>query len=103
MIRLNSAVSIAQSFGLNCSVTSLNLENNSLGPSGGGMLGSILERNKTLTYVNIAHNSIDATACLVICQGCIHNNIIKTLNLDGNPIGSTGGGFKLTNCLFIYF
>ena len=91
MIRMQSAATLAKCFSLNGSVTDLNLQNNALGPAAGCLLGSVLATNSTLTRINLAHNNIDATACLTICQGCVHNNSVSSLTLDGNPIGYTGG------------
>lgn len=90
MLRLDGAVELCESIGLNHTLTYLDLSYNSLGRAGGVALGQALIRNHTLRVLKLANNSIDARACFSICAGVIENRSLKNVNIDGNPIAEQG-------------
>ncbi len=90
MIRLDGAVDLCSSLSVNKSLTFLDLSYNSLAQDGGIALGVALEDNTTLHTLIISNNNIDAVACFTICTGIIHNQNIRKVVFDGNPIAEQG-------------
>lgn len=90
MIRLGSAVAIADSLSINERLTDLDLSYNTFGREGGLELGRSLLYNRSLKTLNIANNGLDSAACITICAGVIENKTLQKVFLDGNPIGEQG-------------
>ena len=90
MLRLDGAVELCESLGLNHTLTDVDLSYNSLGSNGGQALGKSLILNKTLKRLRVTNNSIDATACFTICAGVIENRGLELVHIDGNPICEQG-------------
>ena len=90
MIRLGGAEDLAASLGINSHLTYLDLSFNTLGTSGGIILGDALISNQSLKILKICNNAIDETACVTIVQGLILNHSIQHIVMDGNPIGEQG-------------
>ena len=90
MIRGESAVTMADSLGVNRSLTYLDLSYNAMGKDGGQRIGNALIENKSITHLDLSSNNIDATGCFCICVGLIENKTVRRVLLDGNPIGALG-------------
>lgn len=56
----------------------------------GSALGDALQDNKTLRTLIISSNSLDSVACVCLCSGVIENKSLRSVTLDGNPIGVQG-------------
>ena len=48
-------------------------------------------QNHSLKHLLLASNGLDATACFTLSIGARENKSLKSLVLDGNPIGEQGG------------
>ena len=69
------------------SLTHLNLQDCSLGPTGASIFLRALAHNRTLLHVNIADNRIDSTASEALV-GCLQRNgALVSLDLHDNPLG----------------
>ena len=90
MIRGESAVTMANSLGVNQSLTYLDLSYNAMGKEGGQRVGNALIENKSIVHLDLSSNNIEATGCFCICVGLIENTTIRRVLLDGNPIGALG-------------
>ena len=90
VIRLESAVSLAQSIAVNTSLTFLDLSYNCIGPEGGKVIGESLFDNRSLQTLLLANNNIDSTSSFVIFAAIQQNYALSHLCMDGNPIGVVG-------------
>jgi hypothetical protein len=90
VIRLDSAMALAQSLAINESLLFLDLSYNCIGPEGGRVIGESLFENRTLQTLLLANNSIDATSCFIICAAIQQNFSLTHLCMDGNPVGEIG-------------
>jgi hypothetical protein len=90
MIRLDSAIQLAQALHTNISLTYLDLSYNSLATDGGLALGDAIIDNRTLKTLRLNNNNITSTACFTICIGAIENIALTELSMGGNPIGTPG-------------
>lgn len=81
MIRLDGAVTFANSLRFNSSLTDLDISYNSFARHGGEALGDALVENKTLRTLNVCGNSFNATACFTICVGIEENFVIRNVVL----------------------
>jgi hypothetical protein len=95
MIRLDGALELARSIAGTLYLMHLDLSYNALGKDAGEVLGKSLITNQSLTYLNVSNNNINSTACFTICVGLEENKTLRTLVMDGNPIGELG--FTLTS------
>ena len=77
MIRGESAVTMADSLGVNRSLTYLDLSFNAMGKDGGQRIGNALIENKSITHLDLSSNNIDATGCFCICVGLIENKTVR--------------------------
>jgi Ran GTPase-activating protein (RanGAP) involved in mRNA processing and transport len=69
MIRLDSAVALAQSLSANQTLTHLDLSSNGIGREGGEQLGSSIVDNHSIKTLLLENNGIDSRACFVLCMG----------------------------------
>ena len=73
MIRLQSASDLASSLSKNNTLTYLDLSSNSIGKSGGEILGAAILSNKILKVLLLSNNGIESRACFTLCMGIIEN------------------------------
>eukprot|EP01033_Poteriospumella_lacustris_P016510 gene16510-11807_t len=82
---------VASMLRVNTTLTTLNLNGNSIGAVGVTEVASALEANTTLTTLHLSNNFIGATgapeATSLLLRG---NTTLKTLDLSGNLIGAVG-------------
>lgn len=53
-------------------------------------LSDVLIKSHSLEILNIANNSMDDKSALSIANGLTHTQTLKSINLEGNPIGKAG-------------
>ena len=90
MIRLDGGIALADCLASNTTLTYLDMSYNTLGKDGGEHLGSALLSNSTLKTLVLVNNNINFSACLTICVGIEENYTLRTVQMDGNPIGEGG-------------
>eukprot|EP01059_Diplonema_ambulator_P015384 TRINITY_DN264_c7_g1_i1.p1 TRINITY_DN264_c7_g1~~TRINITY_DN264_c7_g1_i1.p1 ORF type:complete len:390 (+),score=69.55 TRINITY_DN264_c7_g1_i1:270-1439(+) len=61
-----------------------------VGRNGGNLLTPLLRCCTELEYLNLAENDITVLGCQAIMEGLKDNKSLKTLILDGNPLGEEG-------------
>jgi NLR family CARD domain-containing protein 3 len=90
LIRMDGAVSLAESLAINHHLIFLDLSYNSIGQYGGEIIGKSLLSNHTLKTLLLSNNGLPASACCTICVGIERNLQLEYVNIDGNPIGEEG-------------
>lgn len=75
--------------GEGCSLISLNLADNSLGPKAATSIAQLLRLNKTIKDLDLGNNQFRSKGMKAIAKGLEENNTIRTLILPHNQ-GSTG-------------
>lgn len=63
------------------------LNRNRIDARGAYPLSWVLQKNKTLQFLNLSATSLDAEAVDYVCKGMQNNTSISVLNLSGNEIG----------------
>lgn len=53
-------------------------------------LAEVLIKSHSLEILNIANNSMDDKSAMSIAHGLSHTQTLKSINLEGNPIGKNG-------------
>ena len=48
-----------------------------------------LQNNNTLQTLGFARNGLDEDSCAAILQNIYHNPVLKCVDLNGNPVGSS--------------
>ncbi|KAI8595485.1 hypothetical protein EDD21DRAFT_420616 [Dissophora ornata] len=81
---------LVKSLRSNNPLTTLNLQNNSIGNEGALSLSEALKTNTTLTTLNLANNSIGQEGALSLSEALKTNTTLTTLNLEYNGIGYEG-------------
>ena len=82
--------------GYNASLAKVNLSYNLLGTAGEGgataamAFADALLENQTLQELDLSHNVIEAKSAFCLAFGLRLNTSLRTLRLEGNPIGSLG-------------
>ncbi|CAF4189268.1 unnamed protein product, partial [Adineta steineri] len=71
-------------------LTSLNIDKNSIGQQGAKYLANSLQQNKTLTTLSLCHNQLGDNGVQYLTDGLRHNKTLITINLDKNLIGDQG-------------
>ena len=80
-----SAMLLAQALEKNTTLTSVNLSKNDIGNDGTMAIASVLEKkNTTLTSINLSCNDIDAEAVMAIAFAIEKNTILTFINLDND-------------------
>lgn len=92
-LRLGGAIELGKALAYNSSLRELHLAYNAFGDAGAQAIGESLLANATLTTLDLAHNNIPAQGALTIANALKANSHapLATLNVDGNPLGQTGG------------
>lgn len=89
MLRQVGSLSLCKAVEKSKTLTYLDMSFNAIGLEGGTTLGGSIVHNKTLKQLHIANCNIGPEACFAICVAC-KENLVRVLNLDGNPIGEMG-------------
>ena len=83
----HGSLALINSFSKNSNLTSLNLSQNCIKHIGGLQLVKSLPALSTaLVHLNLMDNQIGTQASILICESFINNQILRTLNLQGNGI-----------------
>ncbi|ETO65697.1 hypothetical protein F444_17023 [Phytophthora nicotianae P1976] len=92
-IRGEPAQHLARCMMENLTLTHLDLSDNTLGNNGkaDADLGVCLATNKSLRFLDISNNHVQAKSMLVLVNGLQQNTVLETLVIRGNPIGFIGG------------
>lgn len=92
-LRLGGAIELGKALANNSSLRELHLAYNAFGDAGAQAIGESLLVNESLTTLDLAHNNILAQGALTIANALKANSHapLATLNVDGNPLGQTGG------------
>lgn len=89
-IRMDSAITFAESLTTNNTLLILKLAYNAFGDLPTQYLGQALKVNETLKYLDISYNSINPRAATVLANALIQNESLDTLVIDGNVLGEVG-------------
>ncbi|KAI8596822.1 hypothetical protein EDD21DRAFT_236094, partial [Dissophora ornata] len=87
---------LVKSLKTNYPLTTLNLENNSIGKEGALALSEALKTNTTLMTLTLGNNSIEREGALALSEALKTNTTLTTLDLKYNSIGNEGA-LALTN------
>ncbi|CAL8074240.1 unnamed protein product [Calicophoron daubneyi] len=68
----------------------LNLKHRCLGPSGIGLLSKGIERNATITWMDLSGNSMGAGGAMALAKGLKENTFVKTLLIRDNHLRKKG-------------
>ncbi|KAI8595623.1 hypothetical protein EDD21DRAFT_420478, partial [Dissophora ornata] len=90
LIGVNDFRVLVKSLKTNNPLTTLNLENNSIGNEGALALSEALKINTTLTTLDLGGNSIGRKGALALSEALKINTTLATLNLEFNSIGYEG-------------
>ena len=82
--------SLAKALETNTTITTIDLHYNSIGAEGCSSLAKALETNTTITNINLFRNSIGAEGCSSLAKALETNTTITTINLSSNSIGDEG-------------
>ena len=85
-----ASVSIYQALSNNTALTVLWLVDNLIGVGNGEVLKYILEKNKTLRWINMQGNSLEDEDAKPIAEGLRANTTLETLTLSSNSMTDTG-------------
>ena len=72
----------------NCTLTSINLSDNSIGNEGARAIAQSLEKNCTLTSINLSDNSIGNEGAKAIAQALKTNTTLTSMDLSCTQINS---------------
>lgn len=89
-IRLESAITLADSLLTNKRLHTLILAYNGFGDLPTQYIGQALKTNTSMTYLDLSYNSINPKSATVIANALIHNDYMCNLVLDGNTLGNVG-------------
>ncbi|XP_068699918.1 protein NLRC3-like isoform X2 [Montipora foliosa] len=84
------ATSLSQVLAVNTSLTTLKLSGNSIGDAGATSLSQALAVNTSLTTLKLFGNSIGEAGATSLSQALAVNTSLTTLKLSGNSIGDAG-------------
>jgi len=90
MVSKNGAREIGKSLLYNTSLTTLHLAYNQFGVHAQVLANSLLS-NTTLLDLDMANNAVSGPAAMVFADALRQNSTLHRLNLDGNPLGDSGG------------
>ncbi|KAG0204571.1 hypothetical protein BGX28_003542 [Mortierella sp. GBA30] len=71
-------------------LTTLNLQLNSIGDSGAQAISKALKSNSTLTTLNLRYNSVGEDGAHALSEALKTNSTLSTLDLESNSIGDKG-------------
>jgi len=74
----------------NSSITSLNMNDNTLGKFGAAAMAEVLRASTTLTHVNFSNNLLKDDGVEKLLEGLVHNRSVTHLFLRVNRIGAAG-------------
>jgi len=78
----------------NTTLTSLDISSNNLTSSGASLLADGLKRNRKLRELNLSFNAVDDAGAENLAEAVdpegASTSVLRTLNLEGNPIGRSG-------------
>ncbi|KAF9342197.1 hypothetical protein BGX26_008085, partial [Mortierella sp. AD094] len=86
-IESNGVQALSEALKTNSTLTTLNLERNSIGDSGAQVLSEALKTNSTLTTLNLGGNSIWFKGFFALSEALKSNPTLTSLELRGNKIG----------------
>ncbi|KAG0013471.1 hypothetical protein BGZ81_001003 [Podila clonocystis] len=86
----NRAQAVAEALKTNSALTSLSLVGNSIGDKGAQALAQALKNNSTLTYLDLRGYSIGKNGAQALAEALKTNSTLTTLNLGRNSIGDNG-------------
>ena len=88
----HEALAMAKALACNSSITKLDLCQNNFGASETiDLLSDSLQNSEALTHLDLSYNNIDEKSACVLAHGFIaHRNVLKVINLSGNPVGQIG-------------
>ncbi|KAG9061903.1 hypothetical protein KI688_007054 [Linnemannia hyalina] len=86
----NGAKALAEALKTNSFLTTLDLESNSIGENGAQALAEALKTNKTLTTLNLWNNSIGENGARALSEALKTNSTLTTLDLWNDSIGDNG-------------
>ena len=89
-IRMDSAITFAESLTINSTLLILKMAYNAFGDLPTQYLGQALKVNVMLKYLDVSYNSINPRAATVLANALIHNECLETLVIDGNVLGTVG-------------
>jgi hypothetical protein len=89
-IRMDSAITFAESLTANNTLLVLKLAYNAFGDLPTQYLGQALKVNDKLKYLDISYNSITPRAATVLANALVQNESLETLIIDGNVLGAVG-------------
>ncbi|KAG9067205.1 hypothetical protein KI688_011987 [Linnemannia hyalina] len=71
-------------------LTTLDLEDNSIGDNGAQALSEALKANSTLTTLDLSRNPIESDGAQALSEALMVNSTLTTLSLGGTSIGDNG-------------
>lgn len=89
-IRLASAETLAAALQFNKSLKILKLGNNSFGEVAIELLGKSLKYNRSIVHLDISYNALNPKAMSVLSNSLIYNHTLRELNISGNVLGAVG-------------
>ena len=92
-------IKIAKALEKNNTLTTLNLPQNNISNIGATALAKALKINNTLTTLNLQQNDIGDEGVFALAEALKTNNTLTTLNLQQNDIGNEGVN-RLVHVLF---
>ncbi|KAL0238188.1 hypothetical protein GEMRC1_012661 [Eukaryota sp. GEM-RC1] len=84
------AIAIAEALKVNSSVSTINLYNNSIGPEGAIAIAESLKVNSSVSEIYLWDNSIGNEGAIAIAEALKVNSSVSTINLQNNSIGPEG-------------
>ena len=82
-----SPAALSEALKVNSTLTTINLEQNSIGPEGAAALSEALKVNSTLTTINLYGNSIGHEGAAALSKALKANSTLTTMDLRGNTCG----------------
>ncbi|GAB1609227.1 uncharacterized protein LOC115226851 [Argonauta hians] len=74
----------------NTTLTVLDIRLNNIGNEGATMVGNALEQNSTLTHLNLSSTGMNGTGCKRICDALKHNKALEELDFSFVEISDEG-------------
>ena len=91
-VRNEDATIFAKSLLHNCTLTSLNLAWNNFGyDSAIFAISKFIVSSDAINSLDVSYNKVKERGCICLADSLKNNESIKNLNMDGNPVGPTGG------------
>ena len=81
---------LVEAFKINSTITSLNIEEDSIDDEGVIVLAEALKTNFTITKVNLSRNIIGDKGATALAEALLTNSTFTELDLSGNRIGDKG-------------